>query len=398
MPYQYTTYQDTSYQDTTYQDTTTTGGGTTPYEEDPPFGPPLIWQGVLDDLSVFFDELEGPVVEHGNDQNSYYDDPADSAPLGALFLDAFGFLPHVQDMAGAHYFDYLTSDTDPEFLLMVYGAHDFVANFSRGQVSVQQLSNGSTFAMTLNGITVFGTYHSGPPDPGEGNTIYVTYGHWTFDYTGFDANYYGGNPPPPPPQIAAPSADAAAAAADPEGVAEAHRQTLSTQLHALLAQNGGHLTITFKGPNGSESFDLADLVNIIDHYHVVATDQLYTGISGGAGAVHSDGHGGWVTEVNRAQLVGYEIAAYHQLEFFILHEVGHMLSNALAYTHGQFQGWLDGGGTRQSYIGTDGMNGSAAFWHSESYSNNIAAAVEAVLRIDAPLHPPGGYDYSGIHG
>src|SRR3954451_19666144 len=103
MPYQYTTYQDTSYQDTTYQDTTTTGGGTTPYEEDPPFGPPLIWQGVLDDLSVFFDELEGPVVEHGNDQNSYYDDPADSAPLGALFLDAFGFLPHVQDMAGAHY-------------------------------------------------------------------------------------------------------------------------------------------------------------------------------------------------------------------------------------------------------------------------------------------------------
>src|SRR4051812_18961886 len=172
-------------------------------------------------------------------------------------------MPHVQDMAGAHYFDYLTSDIDPEFMLTAYGAHDFVANFSRGQVSVQQLSNGTTFAMTLNGITVFGTWHSGAPTTTIGDAIVVTGGHWTFDYTGFDASYYGGNPPPPsPPQIAAPSADVAAAVANPEGVAEDHRQALSTKLHALLNEGGGHVTITFKGPNGNETFDLADLVNI----------------------------------------------------------------------------------------------------------------------------------------
>src|SRR4051794_33861067 len=115
MPYQYTTYQD-SYQDYNYQDPGATGGGgSSPPPSDPPFGPPLLWQAVLDDLTIFFDELGGPVVEHGNDQNSYYDDPADSSPLGALFLQDFGWMPHVQEMQGAHYFDYLTNDMDPEF-------------------------------------------------------------------------------------------------------------------------------------------------------------------------------------------------------------------------------------------------------------------------------------------
>jgi len=86
MPYQITTYQDTSYQDTGYQDTTGTGGGgTTPYDQDPPFGPPLLWEAVLADLSVFFDELGGPVVEHGNDQNSYYDDPAAALRWASCF-------------------------------------------------------------------------------------------------------------------------------------------------------------------------------------------------------------------------------------------------------------------------------------------------------------------------
>jgi hypothetical protein len=358
-----------------------------------------LWDAVLDDLTIFFNELGGPIVEHGNDQNSYYDDPADQAPLSALFLQDFGWMPHVQSMAGAHYFDYLTSDVDPEFMLAAYGAQHFVAEFSRGQVDVQQLSDGTTFAMTLNGITVFGTWHSGGPAVGTKDTIIVTGGHWTFDYTGFDAGYYGGNPPPAPaPQVAAPSADAAAAAANPEGIAEDHRQALSARLHALLDQGGGHVTITFKGPNGTETFDLAEFLNILDHYHITATNGDYRSITGGAGQVHPDGHGGWVTEINRAQLVGYETMAYNQLDFLIFHEVGHMLSNSLSYTHNQFQGWLDGGGTVQTYTGTNGINDSAALWRSESYANNVAFAVEHALRMDSPQHPPGGYDYAGFHG
>jgi hypothetical protein len=92
---------------------------------------------------------------------------------------------------------------------------------------------------------------------------------------GFDASHYNGNPPSPPPQLV-PSSDVLAAANDPEGVAEAHRQNLSFKLHELLVQGGGHATVTFKGPNGVETFDLAALVNILDHYHVVASGKIVT--------------------------------------------------------------------------------------------------------------------------
>ncbi|TMJ18860.1 MAG: hypothetical protein E6G92_03265 [Alphaproteobacteria bacterium] len=395
MPYQQSNYQDSNYQDSNYPGD---GGGSPPPNEDPPFGPPLLWQAVLDDLSIFFDDLEAPVISHGADQNSYYDDHSDTAPMDSMWLEKFGWMPHVQSQPSVHYFDYLTSDVDPEFLLTAYGGNHFVASFGHGQVDVQKLSDGSTFAMTLNGITVFGTWHAGAPTAMDGQTIVVTGGHWTFQFTGFDASHYNGNPPPPPAPQVDPSADAATAAANPEGVAEAHRQALSAQLHQLLDQSGGHATITFKGPNGNETFDLAELVNILDHYHIVATNGTYTNISGGAGMVHSDGNGGWVTEINRAQLVAYETAAFHQLDFLILHEVGHMLSNALSYTHTQFQNWLDSGHTRESYIGTNGFNGSDALWRSESYSNNIAAALENLVHIDPPPHPPGGYDYTGLHG
>jgi len=262
MPYQWSNYQDSNYQDSNY----TGDGDPPPPLEDPPFGPPLLWQSVLDDLSIFFDDLGGPVTQHGNDQNSYYDDPANSAPLDPMFLQDFGWLTGVQNMPDAHYFDYLTNDVDPEFLLTAYGGNQFAASFSHGQVSVQRLSDGETFAFTLAGITVFGTWHAGGPTTQTGNTVVVTGGHWTFQYTGFDAGHYNGDPPPPPPiQNGAPSADAAAAAANPEGVAESHRQDLSARLHALLNANGGHVPVIFKGPNGNETFDLADVVNIIDH-------------------------------------------------------------------------------------------------------------------------------------
>lgn len=398
MPYQDSSYQDSSYQDSNYGGN---GGGTPPPPDIPPFGPPLLWTSVLDDLNMFFDELGGPVIEHGNDQNSYYDDGERSAPLGALFLQDFGWMANIQNMPDAHYFDYLTNDVDPEFLLTAYGSNNFVANFSHGQVAVQKLSDGQTFAMTLNGITVFGTWHPGGPTTSTPEEVTVTGGHWTFQYTGFGADVYNGNPPPaPPPQLpaAAPSADAAAARADPGGVAEQHRQNLSSELHALLDSKGGHFLVPFHGPNGVEYFDLADLVNIIDHYHINPSDNKFLNVSGGAGAVHSDGHGGWVTDFNREQLIGYESMAYNQLDFIILHEVSHMLPNGLAYTQGQFDSWLAGGGTKETYIGTNGFNGSSALWHSESYANNMAAAIELQLGMTPPPHPPGDFNYAGFHG
>lgn len=333
---------------------------------------------------------------HGADQNSYYHDGSDSSPMGDFFLQEFGWMGGVQDMPGYDYFDYLTNGVDPEFLLAAEGPNAFSANFAGGNVSVQGLGDGSTFAFALKGITVLGTWHEGAPTTASGNDIIVTGGHWTFQYTGFDGNYYSGNPLPPPPVIAAPS-EVAAATANPEAVAETHRQNLSSRLHDLLDKNGGHVTVIFKGPNGNETFDLANLVYILDHYHVVATSVNYIGTTGGAGSVHPDGNGGWVSEINRAQLVGYETAS-GMLDFFILHEVSHMMSNALSFTDSQFQGWLASGHTRDSYLGTNGFDASAALWRGESYVNDMAVAVEAQLRIEPPQHPAGGYDYTGTYG
>jgi hypothetical protein len=303
-------------------------------------------------------------------------------------------MPHAQDMGGYQYFDYLTNDVDPEFLLTAYATNSFAANFTGGSVAVAGLSDGTTFGFAIDGITVFGTWHAGAPTTASGNDIIVTGGHWSFRYTGFDASHYNGNPPSPSQSVS--SSDAVAAANDPEAVAEAHRQNLSTRLHALLDRNGGHVTVTFKGPNGNETFDLAVLVNLLDHYHVTATSVTYVDTTGGAGSVHPDGHGGWVTEINRAQLVGYE-TAYNMLDFLILHEVSHMMSNALGFTDSQFQGWLASGQTREAYLGTNGFDASTALFLGESYVNDMAAAVEDMLGIDPPAHPPGGYNYTGTY-
>jgi hypothetical protein len=389
-------YEGPSYQDSEEGGSSFGGGGSTTTNGDPPVGAPILWLAVLDDLSLFFDTLGGTVTSHGSDQNSYYYNPGDSSPLDPKFLQEFGWMPHAQDMGGYRYFDYLTSDVDLEFLLTAYGANSFAAKFAGGSVAVSGLSDGTTFAFNTNGITLFGIWHPGAPTVARNDDIIVTGGHWTFQYTGFDAGHYNGDPPSPPPQLA-PSSDAAAALANPDAVAEAHRQSLSLKLHALLDQSGGHATVTFKGPNGAENFDLADFVNILDHYRVTSTTQNYISTSGGAGMVHPDGHGGWVTEVNRSQLTGYATASGNMLDFFILHEVSHMMANAMSYSHTQFQSWLTSGGTSSSYLGTNGFDASAALWRGESYVNDMAAAVEVKLDIAPPQHPPGGYDYTGTY-
>jgi len=380
------------YQDSTYLQ------GSLP--EAPPTGPPLLWISVLDDLQLFFDELGGPVQEtNGADQNSYYNDPSDSAPLDPMFLQEFGWMNAGQNVPGAHYFDYLTSDVDSEFLLSTSGVTAFDAVFSGGHISVQKLSDGNTYGINLNGLTMFATWHPGSPGSGDNDLITVVGGHWTFLYTGFDVAHYGGNAPPsPPPSIAAPSADALAARADPEGIANQHIQTLRAQLHAVLDQHDGHWMVQFHGPNGTEYFDLADLVYRLDHYHIHAVDGSLTDVSGGAGFIHPDGHGGWETDITRDQLVGYETQAYHLLDFMILHEVAHVLPNGTSFSNSQWWGWLaaNPGGTEATYHG-NGMNGVAAFWQNESYANNMAVALESLVGLAPPQHVAGGFDYAGVY-
>jgi hypothetical protein len=386
-------YQDSSYQDSTYPG----DGGSTPPDpppsnpppsDPPPFGPPLLWDSVMSDLQIFFDDLGGPAVEHGNDQNSYYDDGEGSAPLGALFLQTFDFLTTVQNMPDAHYFDYLTNDVDPDFLLSMTGPNGagVSAVYGGGSLTAALMSDHSTVGFTIDGLTLYGTYHPGS-STGSNSEVTVTLGYWSFSVDPGGLTPIGGAPPPPPPSASwAPSADATAARADPQGVATQEIQSDRTALHAFLDAHGGHYPVTFNGPNGPVTFDLKDFVDILDRYHVNVTDEDFRPISGGAGQVHSDGAGGWVTDWNRTELTAYETQAYHMLDFIIFHEVGHMLGIAQDFHTQMFQ---DAGGTRSAFLG------SSYAWQSESYANNVAAAVETLIQITPPDHPAGGYTYIG---
>jgi hypothetical protein len=360
---------------------------------EPDFGPLLPWEAVLDDLAAFFDDMGSAVhAPTGTDQNSYYDRAEDSSPLNTAFIGMFGWMAGVVDIPGHNYYDYLTQGADPElFSLVAYDAANFFANFSHGTVAAQTMSNGLV-AMTLNGITVYGEWHQGNSSPTGPDDIVVNGGHWHFIYTGWDPSHYEGQPPPPipatEPVIANPE--------NAEVLAELERQSLSTRLHQYLDEHGGHATVTFHGPNGDETFQLEDLVNIIDHYRIVGTNGDYLAESGGGGRVRLLPDGTYVSEVNTSLLAAYE-TMHGGLDFFILHEAGHMLQIAQTYTHNNFEAWIAGGGTAASYVGTTGYNGSPALYRSESYSNNIAAAVERLIHIEPLARPPAGYGYTGIY-
>jgi hypothetical protein len=328
----------------------------------------------------------------GTDQNSYYDRAEDSSPLNTAFIGMFGWMAGVVDIPGHNYYDYLTQGADPElFSLVAYDAANFFADFSHGHVAAQTMSNGLV-AMTLNGITVYGEWHQGNSSPTGPDDIVVNGGHWHFIYTGWDPSHYEGQPPPPIPATEPVIANAENA----ESLAEMERQSLSTRLRQYLDEHGGHATITFHGPNGDETFQLEDLVNIIDHYRIVATNQTYINDSGGAGRIRQLADGSYLTEINVRQLAAYE-SMYHGTEFLILHEAGHMLQQALTYTRNGYLDWIAHGGTDATYRGTNGLNGSSALYRSESYSNNIAYAVETTLRIPTQPIPAGGYNYTGTY-
>lgn len=68
-------------------------------------------------LDDFLDGIHNGGYQQGNDQNSNYDRPwEDAAPLSISFIETFGWMPHVQEMAGYQWFAYMNRDVDPEFL------------------------------------------------------------------------------------------------------------------------------------------------------------------------------------------------------------------------------------------------------------------------------------------
>lgn len=81
-------------------------------------------------LDAFLDGVHDGGYSGGNDQNSYYDQPwQDAAPLGEMFIATFGWMPHVQQMAGYQYWTYQNQDIDPELL------EAFSENYSQGQAN-----------------------------------------------------------------------------------------------------------------------------------------------------------------------------------------------------------------------------------------------------------------------
>lgn len=102
---------------------------------------------------------------HGSDQNSYYNDHSNEAPLGEYFIEQWGFLPSVRQMPGYHYFDYLTQDIDPEFLEWAYAAHEAASVFAESDLSLADIEN-IPFQLMVDGRPITVVWHSGPAPAG----------------------------------------------------------------------------------------------------------------------------------------------------------------------------------------------------------------------------------------
>jgi hypothetical protein len=131
------------------------------------------WESFLAALLGFVGE------PHGADQNSYYADHSNEAPLGDYFIQEWGWLPSVRLMPGYHYFDYLTEDIDPEFLEWAYVAHEAASVFAESDLSLADIEN-IPFQLMVDGRAITIVWHSGVApaanlhaDPNDPNHIIV---------------------------------------------------------------------------------------------------------------------------------------------------------------------------------------------------------------------------------
>jgi hypothetical protein len=117
---------------------------------------PEEWENFLAALLGFVSEA------HGADQNSYYNDYSNEAPLGEYFIESWGWLPSIQQMPGYHYFDYLTQDIDPEFLQWAYAVHSSTSIFHDAGINLADIEN-MPITLSIGGTLITATWHSGTP-------------------------------------------------------------------------------------------------------------------------------------------------------------------------------------------------------------------------------------------
>lgn len=113
---------------------------------------PVDWESFLANLLGF---VQGPT---GADQNSYWNDPYDHAPLGEWFIDQWGWLPSVQQMPGYNFYGYM--GVDPEFLDRAYGAHFGENLFLDAGVPLTKVEN-MPFQIFVQGVPLTVVWHSG---------------------------------------------------------------------------------------------------------------------------------------------------------------------------------------------------------------------------------------------
>jgi hypothetical protein len=140
------------------------------------------WDDFVMGLLGFFGATDG-----GSDQNSYYNDHSNEAPLGEDFIATFGWMPSVQNLPGYHFYDYLTQTMDPELMEAVLLTHQAQESLSLGGILLEDVED-VPLAMVVNGQLVTFTWHRGPPPATgvypDGDAVVVTgsHGYWTCNF------------------------------------------------------------------------------------------------------------------------------------------------------------------------------------------------------------------------
>jgi hypothetical protein len=141
------------------------------------------WNDMLAQISHLFDDLSSQVAGYtggGSDQNSYYDDGEDHAPLltglGEIWPTGGGSIV-IDDQS---FVDYLSWDSGSDFQLIDVEGLGFSASFGDDFGSMNLVDQSTNaYLFNINGNLVEGTWTEGPPppdDPNSSNEIVIT-GH-----------------------------------------------------------------------------------------------------------------------------------------------------------------------------------------------------------------------------
>jgi hypothetical protein len=157
------------------------------------------WSAAVSQVSIFLNDIDGSYTDYqqgGGDQNSYYDDHGDSSPLPQGMLEMFGWMPHVQDMEGAHFYDFLTQDMDAELI----DYQGMALQYSGGSASIKSDGAENKFTIELNGTLITVERHEGTgiaENPGEivvnGVSWEVQAVNFNYDSSPYIMASYGGN-------------------------------------------------------------------------------------------------------------------------------------------------------------------------------------------------------------